>query len=152
AVSRDGRRLYVAENLADSIAVVDLANGRTIQRLATERYPYDVVVAPDGKVYASAWGGRTVSIFSPTAGGLRDEGRILAGRHPSALLLNRDGSRLFVASGSTDRVHVIDTRRRTIITRLLDPPPEGPGEGSTPNGLALSTDGTRLFVAEADAN
>ncbi|HEU4994852.1 MAG TPA: bifunctional YncE family protein/alkaline phosphatase family protein [Gemmatimonadaceae bacterium] len=152
AVSKDGRWLYVAENLADSVAVVDLRDKRVVQRLATERYPYGVVVAPDGKVYASAWGGETVSVFAPTNDGLRDLGRIPAGRHPSALLLNRDGSRLFVASGSTDRVNVIDTRRRAIISRLLDPPPEGPGEGSTPNALALSTDGTRLYAAEADAN
>jgi phosphoesterase family protein len=153
AMSRDGRWLYVAENLADSLAIVDLAVGRVVQRLATERYPYDVVVAPDGRAYVSAWGGQTISIFAPGGGaGLRGDGRMNGGRHPSALLLNRDGSRLFVASGSTDRVHVIDTKRRAIIARLLDPPPEGPGEGSTPNALALSQDGTRLYVAEADAN
>src|SRR5437867_5592276 len=152
ATSRDGRWLYVAENLADSIAVVDLSSGRVAQRLETERYPYDIVVAPDGRVYASAWGGNTVSVFATGTEGLRLAGRMSAGRHPSALLLNRDGSRLFVASGSTDRVHVIDTRRRAIVARLLDPPPEGPGEGSTPNALALSQDGTRLYVAEADAN
>lgn len=152
AVSPDGRWLYVAENLADSLAVVDLSSSRVVQRLATERYPYDVVVAPDGRVYVSAWGGHTVSLFVPDAENLRSDGRIGAGRHPSALLLNRDASRLFVASGSTDRVHVIDTKRRAIIARLLDPPPEGPGEGSTPNALALSRNGTRLYVAEADAN
>jgi DNA-binding beta-propeller fold protein YncE len=151
AASSDGRWLYVAENLADSLAVVDLVSG-AIERYPTERYPYAVVVAPDKRVYVSAWGGQTVSVFTATGGGLRDNGRIPAGRHPSALLLNRDGSRLFVASGSTDRVHVIDTKRRAIISRLLDPPPAGPGEGSTPNALALSADETRLYVAEADAN
>ena len=50
AVSRDGRQLYVAENLVDSLAVVDLATNRVAQRLATGRYPYCVVVAPDGGV------------------------------------------------------------------------------------------------------
>jgi DNA-binding beta-propeller fold protein YncE len=152
AASRDGRWLFVAENLADSVAVVDLTTATVTQRLATERYPYDVAVAPDRRVYVSAWGGHTVSVFRAGQAGLSDEGRILAGRHPSALLVNRDGSRLFVASGSTDRVHVIDTKRRVIVARLLDPPPEGPGEGSTPNALALSADETRLYDAEADAN
>ena len=152
AASRDGRWLFVAENLADSLAVVDLTSGRVVQRHATERYPYDVAVAADGRVYVSAWGGNTVSVFQQSDGGLRSVARVPAGRHPSALLLNRDGSRLFVASGSTDRIHVIDTKRRAIIARLLDPPPSGPGEGSTPNGLALSSDETRLYVAEADAN
>ena len=45
--SADGRTLYVAENLADSLAVVDLASGRVTQRLATGPYPYTVAVAPD---------------------------------------------------------------------------------------------------------
>ena len=51
AVSPDGARLYVAENLADSLAVVDLASGRVVDRLPTERYPYGVAVAPNGTVW-----------------------------------------------------------------------------------------------------
>lgn len=153
ALSPDGRMLYVAENLADSLAVVDLTTGRVVQRFPTERYPYDVAADRNGAVYVSAWGGYTVSVFSPADWGqLRADGTITVARHPSAMTLNRDGSRLFVASGSTDHVAVIDTKRRQVIARLLDPPPAGPGEGTTPNNLTLSADGTRLFVAEADAN
>jgi len=153
AVSPDGRTLYVAENIADSLAVVDIAAGTVIQRFPTERYPYDVVADANGTVYVSAWGGNTVSVFSPADGGrLRDAGTVRAARHPSTLMLNRDGTRLFVASGSTDHVAVVDTKTRSVVARLLDPPPAGPAEGSTPNALALSPDGSRLFVAEADAN
>ena len=153
AASRDGRFLYVAENLADSLAVVELATGRVAQRLATERYPYGVAVGPDERVYVSAWGGNTVSVFGrATTGELREERRMTVARHPSAILLSRDGSRLFVASGSTDHVAVVDTRSGQVVARLLDPPPAGPHEGSTPNALALSDDETRLFAAEADAN
>ncbi|MFN2601191.1 MAG: SMP-30/gluconolactonase/LRE family protein [Gemmatimonadaceae bacterium] len=152
-VSIDGKKLYVAENLADSVAVVDLASGKVTQRFATERYPYGVVVAKDGSVYVSAWGGSTVSFFQAGEGGtLREGGRILVGRHPSALALSDDGSRLFVASASTDRVAVVDTRGKRVITTLDDAAPAGPHEGSTPNALALSRDGRRLFVAEADNN
>ena len=153
AISPDGRTLYAAENLGDSLAVVDLSSGRVVQRLAAGRYPYGVAIAPDGSVYVSAWGGNTVSIYSSRGNGMvADAGTVTAARHPSAILLNRDGSRLFVASGSTDRVAVVDTRDHRVITNLLDPPPAGPGEGSTPNALALSPDGTRLFIAEADNN
>ncbi len=152
APSPDGKLLYVAENLADSLAVIDLASGRVVQRLATERWPYGVAVAASGAVYVSAWGGTTVSVFTPGAPALVAATRIRVGRHPSALLLNAGGTRLFVASGSTDRVAVVDTKQRRVISEILDTPPGGPGEGSTPNALALSADGTRLFIAEADNN
>jgi DNA-binding beta-propeller fold protein YncE len=143
----------VAENLADSLAVVETATGRVLGRYATERYPYGVAVARDGTVYVSAWGGRTVSVFAASSDGrLEPRSALYAGRHPSALLLNPAGTRLFVASASTDRVAVLDTRTGQRLVELLDPPPAGPDEGSTPDALALSPDGTRLYVAEADNN
>ena len=153
APSPDGRWLYVAENLGDSLAVVDLRTRRVAQRVATGRYPYGVAVTPAGTVFVSNWNASTVSVFERGADGrLSAAGEAPAGRHPSALLFSADGSRLFIASGSTDRVTVLDTRTRRVVATLLDPPPEGPGEGATPNALALSADGTRLFAAEADAN
>jgi YVTN family beta-propeller protein len=153
ALSADGRSLYVAEDLADSLAVVDLASNAVVQRLATGRYPYGVAVGTDGTVFVSNWGASALSVFAPAGGGrLATAPAIAAGRHPSALVMNDSGTRLFVASGSTDRVAVVDTRARRVLTTLLDPPPAGPDEGTTPDALALSADGTRLFAAEADAN
>jgi YVTN family beta-propeller protein len=152
AISRDGRTLYAAENLADSLAVIDLASRRVVQRLATERYPYGVVVGLDGLVYVSAWGGSTVSAFPAQANGLGEGTRIPVARHPSALALSPDGARLYVASGSIDKVNVIATRSLHVVATLNDASPAATGEGSTPNALAVSADGTRLFVAEADNN
>ena len=157
ALSPDGRRLYVAENLGDELAVIDLATGRTVQRLPTERYPYGVTVAPNGRVFVSAWGGTTVSVFDPAAGGTLGRVRdVQVARHPSSLLLDRAGRRLFVASASTDRVVVLDTRTLVPVATLTDAPPAGRTgpvrEGSTPSALALAPDESRLYVAESDNN
>jgi YVTN family beta-propeller protein len=160
ALSRDGKSMYVAENLSDTLAVVDLASGKVAQRLPAGRYPYAVAVGPAGEVYVSAWGGSTVSVFaaaatSPsaeTAPPLVEAGRIEVGRHPSALLLAAGGSRLFVASASTDRVAVVDTATRQVVAQLSDAPPAGPAEGGTPSALALAAGGHQLLVAESDAN
>ena len=133
--------------------MLETATGRLVGRYPVGRYPYGVAVAGDGTVYVSAWGGWTVSVFGPTPdGALEPRRQLQVARHPSALLLNRSGTRLFVASASTDRVAVIDTRTGQRLVELADPPPEGPDEGSTPNALALSPDGTLLYVAEADNN
>ena len=151
ATSHDGHFLYVAENLGDTLAVVDLSTKRIIQRVKTDRYPYTVTCDPHGDVYVSAWGDNTINRFRANANGtLRRTARIVVGRHPSAMLVR--GTRLYVASGSTDSVSVVDTATSKVIRTLHDAPPAGPREGSTPNALALSRDGSRLFVAEADNN
>jgi DNA-binding beta-propeller fold protein YncE len=147
ALSPDRKTLYAAENLADDIAVIDVASSNVVQRLATDHYPYAVVLGGD-RVYVSAWGGNTVSTFRVTSDQhLAATGRVNVGRHPSALLL--DGSTLYVALASTDDIAVVDTKTRAI-RRFEDKSPRALREGSTPNALAIS--GGTLFVAEADNN
>jgi len=152
AFSPDGRTLYVAENLTDSLAVIDVATRRVTQRVGAGRYPYGVVTAPDGSVYVSAWGSMEVRRWRPGGAGLESVAMIRTARHPSTMLLTPDGSRLFVVSASTDRIDVVDTRRNSVIAQLADTVPNAAGEGSTPNALLLSSDGRRLFVAESDNN
>ena len=153
AVSRIGNHLYVAENMADSLAVVDLATSKVVQRFPTDHYPYAVEAAPNGKVYVSAWAVDTVAEFQTKPDGLLTPlGKIKVGPRPSALLSNRTGSRLFAVLAGTDQIAVIDTSRGAVLRYLSDAAPAGPSEGSTPNALALSHDESQLFVAEADNN
>ena len=73
AVSSHGDFLYVAENVGDSLAVVDPQSAQVVQRLPTDHYPYGIEVAGDGRVYVSAWGADTVAIFK-----MRKDGRLKA--------------------------------------------------------------------------
>ena len=57
ALSADGRRLYVALNLGNGLAELDLANGKLLRRWDTGVAPYGVAVA-GRKIYVSNWGGR----------------------------------------------------------------------------------------------
>ncbi len=153
AVSRVGKYLYVAENMSDSLAVIDPATSSIVQRFPTDHYPYAVEAAPNGRVYVSAWAADTVAEFQTKQDGtLTALGKIKVGPRPSALLSNRSGSRLFAALAGTDRIAVIDTARKTVLRYLSDAAPAGPSEGSTPNAMALSPDESELFVAEADNN
>ena len=152
ATSADGRLLFVAENLSDSLAVVDVTTGSVIQRLGAGRYPYGVIVGTDGTVYVSSWGTQAIHAYARSGDALRALSPIPVGRHPSTLLLNADGSRLFATSASTDAISVIDTKSRTVVTTLKDPTPANLGQGSAPIGLLLSRDGTQLYVTEGDNN
>jgi hypothetical protein len=111
-----------------------------------------VAVAPDGAVYVSAWAGNAISVLRPKNGELVSDGTIEVGRHPSTLLFNRAGTRLYATLAGVDRVAVIDPKARRVIRHLDDSAPRGPREGSTPNALALSSDESLLYVAEADNN
>jgi YVTN family beta-propeller protein len=153
AFSRDGKRLFVAENLGDGLVVIDTESNSIVQRLRTGRYPYGVAVDAHGTVYVSCWGEQMVEVFRTARDGFLSRARSIASpRHPSALVLSRNGARLYVASATTDQIGVIDTLTGKVIHVIHDDPPAGPHEGSTPNALALSRDGTRLFIAEADNN
>jgi len=153
AVSRLGNYLYVAENVGDSLAVVDLDKGQVVQRFPTDHYPYAVNVTANGKVFVSAWAANTIAEFKVKPDGqLVPMGKLKVGPRPSALVSNRDGSLLYAASAGTDQIAVVDTQRNNVLRYLSDAAPNGPSEGSTPNALALSNDESRLFVAEADNN
>lgn len=153
AASPQGNLLYVAENVADTLAVVDPSSNRVVQRFPTDHYPYAVEVAADGKVYVSTWGAQTISIFQAQADGtLSYSGRLVVGPRPSALTSSQDGSRLYAALAGSDQIAVVDTRTKKVLRYLRDDAPGAPSEGSTPNALALSHDGAKLYVAEADNN
>ncbi len=153
AVSDDGKFLYVAENLTDTLAVIDVARGAVVQRLETDRYPYAVEIGSDGRVWVSCWGDDTVISFAPVRRGLlRRTARVIVGRHPAAMLMDEVGKRLYVASPSTDTIAVVDIEAGRAIASLDDAATSGPSEGVTPDAMALSADGQTLYVAEADAN
>ena len=149
-IAADGRFLYVAENLGDTVAVVDLTKRRVLQRAVTDRYPYAVTYDAN-HVYISCWGDSTVNVYAKDANGLLSRrSRISVSRHPSAMLLK--GSRLFVTSATSNRIDIVSTATGKVVNILTDSAPLGPREGSTPNALEVSSDGKRLFVAEADNN
>src|SRR5580692_4174134 len=122
AFSSNGKFLYVAENVGDRLAVVNAATGEITQRFSTDHYPYDVALTADGQVFVSAWGGSTVSQFRVLADdSLAYLGRVEVGRHPSALVVK--GARLYVTLAGSDRVAVVDTKLRKVVSYLHDAAP-----------------------------
>ena len=162
ALSPDGETLYSANDLGDTLGIVsDLRYTRKIERVVLRRpgseqfvYPYDVKVVANGnrvsKVFVSLWGDGSIAVVDPTQ--RNRVTHITAGRHPTAMLLNKAQTRLYVVNSNADTVTVIDTRLNraieTINVRLSETAPIG----ASPEGLALSPDEKTLYVANAHAN
>ena len=155
AITPDGETLFVANNLGDSLGVVEDVRGeRRLVRvdLRHERnqnvYPYGVVVVPGArmKVYVSCWNDNSVAVVDAN----RRVSRVSVGRHPTAMLLNPERTRLYVANSNDDSVSVIDTSTDKEIERINVRLSETVPEGNSPEGLALR--GDDLYVANAHSN
>jgi YVTN family beta-propeller protein len=175
ALSSDGKSLFVANNLADSLGVVnDLQGERKLVRVDLRRptnrehavYPYGVVVKgeqpyslmpqasalngfPASKAYVSCWNDSSVAVVDPK----RPEKPvkyISVGSHPTKMLLSPDETRLFVTNSDDDSVSVVDTEADREIERISVRLAESAPTGNSPEGLALN--GSDLYVANSHSN
>lgn len=150
-VTPDGKRLFVAENLSNKVAVVDLSNNQVITKIGVGEYPYDCEISRDGKrVYVSNWGSRSLAVIDAANNSV--VGTIQVGDHPNDIEVSKDGKTLYVANANSNTVSVVDTATLKEIEAISTAMhPKSPA-GSTPNALALSPDEKTLFIANADNN
>lgn len=151
AATPDGKRLYVAENLTNKVAVIDLSNNQVITKISVGEYPYDCAISNDGKrVYVSNWGARSIAVIDSAKNQVI--GNIQTGDHPNDIELTRNGKLLYVANANSNTVSVVDTAQMKEIEAINTAlHPKAP-IGSTPNAVALSPNEKTLYIANADNN
>ena len=164
AISPDGDTLYVANDLGDSLGIIsNIRNARNLTRVDLHRsgsaqsmYPYGVVALARGssdtaKVYVSCWAGASISVIDPSKPG-QPAASIQVDRHPTAMILNATGTRLYVANSDADSISVIDTAADREIERINVKLGESGLVGGSPESVALSSEGSTMYVANAHAN
>jgi YVTN family beta-propeller protein len=143
--------LYVVTKENNSLYVVNLATKQIIHQQELGKEAYACLLSPDKKeLYISLWGGDKVLVFDTQE--KKVSGEIAVGDNPNELLLNSDGSVLFVANANDNSVSVIDIKSRKVLEVLNAALYGDAPAGSTSNGLALSVSGKNLYVANADNN
>ncbi|MEU9214136.1 bifunctional YncE family protein/alkaline phosphatase family protein, partial [Streptomyces sp. NPDC048415] len=152
AVTPDGKRLVVADRLADAVTVVNLGDG-SMATTAAGHDPYAVALTDGGKTaYVTNQGGDTVSVLDVSGAAPVQQASVKVGTHPNAIIADAAGGTLYVANGDSDEVSVIDNGTRKVTRTIgLAPYAQAP-VGSNPDALALSDDGQRLYVANSGNN
>ena len=151
AVTRDGRRLVVALNQADRVAIIDLPT-RTSRLVRVGSYPYAVAIARDGKAWVSSEGDGTVQAIDLDAGAVVATvgvGGALgnAYAHAEGLAADPARDRLYVAVTSRDLVAVVDTASQRLAGSVSVG--RAAGLGTSPSALALAPGGSSLYVADS---
>lgn len=181
AISADGKRLYVALNLANRLAEMDTETGKLLRTWDAGVAPFDVALA-NGKAYVSNWGGRrpeASSLTGPAGQGIvrvdpvrhiasegsvtvielteqskaqNPKAEILTGLHASAIVASPSGRHVVVANTGSDTLSVIDTRTDKIVETIWARQNPGDPFGAQPTALAFDRNGKKLFVANGTQN
>ncbi|MBU8920052.1 beta-propeller fold lactonase family protein [Bacillus sp. FJAT-29953] len=151
SVSKDGKFLFIANNLNHSVSKVDLATSQIVKTIGVGKHPYAAILSNDGKsLYVSNWGESSISVVDPET--LEIKNTIPTGLHPNAIVENSVNGMIYVTNSDSDSVSVIDpVQQKEIQTISLRPYKNAP-MGSQPNALTLSNDGKTLFVSNGGNN
>ena len=157
-------RILVACNGSDEAVLLNASTGKIVSRFDLSTYarvpgslPYTAVMTRDGRRgFVSLWNASAVAELDLVNGSVR---RIIplqkpaapsaGGSHPTALLLNHDDSRLFVALTNRDEIDVLSANTGKVLNTFSTKLPGQKYGGSDPESLALAPDGKMLFSANA---
>ncbi len=157
-------RILVACNGSDEALLLNPSDGTIVHRFDLSTFkripaslPYTTAISNDGKRgFVSLWNASTVAELDLTSGKVvrkielgKPSVPLAGGSHPTALLLNRDNSILFVALTNRDQIVALDPRSGKTLYVLFTKPATQSYGGSDPQSLALSPDEKTLFSANA---
>jgi sugar lactone lactonase YvrE len=163
-MSGGAERILVACNHSDEAILLNSSDGEVIHRFDLSTFhripaslPYTTVMTSDGRRgFVSLWNASAVAELDLVAGQVRrviplskPSALLAGGSHPTALLLSRDDSRLFVALTNHDEIDVLDTASGKVLYALSTKLAGQTYGGSDPESLALSADEKTLFSANA---
>jgi YVTN family beta-propeller protein len=114
---KTGVRAYVSLAGNDVIEVIDVAEGKTIDRINLNigDSPHDLALTPDGNVLLAVnVNSRSFSFIDPS--GRRELSRVPVGEGPRSLLMGRSGQRCYVFNRLSNTISVIDIANRALVT------------------------------------
>jgi len=132
AISDDDTLLVVANNLDDSVSIINVA-GEANTKVAEVKVgdePRTVAITPDKRLaYVTNQGSASVSVIDLATNQKTQD--IPVGVEPYGVALTPDGARAYVANSASNSVSVIDTAGNTVVATISIP-------GVQPRGMAIT--------------
>ena len=148
AVSRNGRTLLVALNLADAAAVIDTTTG-SVRYVNVGHYPYGAAIRADGRygMVTSETGG-TVSVIDLAAAQVVKTVQVAPRlSHPEGMAVDPKAPLAFTANANQDTISVINTNSFDVVRTLSVE--RSQGLGSSPTNVSVTPDGCDLLSADS---
>jgi len=140
-LSRDGHRLYVTEEDAARLAVLDSRSGALLAHIAVGREPEGVRISPDGhSLLVTSEADGTVSIIDVRRNQLRRT--VSVGKRPRDAAFSADGHAAFVPGEADASLYRLGIATDAPATRLLEFPAP-----ARPMGIVLDAQRNRLYVS-----
>lgn len=137
-------RAYVAASGDNAIGVIDIAEGKIIDRIKLNfgDEPVDLALTPDGRTLVSVnRGSNTVSLIDALS--KFEVRRIKVGERPVSAVVDPSGLRAYIMNSLSNSVSVVDLTQN-LISAALDV------EGAPVRG-AFNRNGDRLYVISTDS-
>jgi YVTN family beta-propeller protein len=170
ALTADGTRLVVDNFYNESISIITLAGGAITevplrpgvinpasQGVAGGEYPFGLAVQGNDTAFVSSVRDREIDVVS-LSGTPAVTARIKVPGNPLKMILNKAGTKLYVATDNADAVEVIDTKSMKLVDSIPTIAPAATlsmaeqYRGVDPNSLALSPDEKTLYVTNGGTN
>ncbi len=152
ATSPDGARLYIADTLHNSVAIMDSATRRITHMVDVGTGPHNIAVTPDGaRALVANHGtnlhaGNAVSIIDTSNATVTQS--LIVGQRPHGIAITSDGSKAYVANRADNSLSVIDLATSTVANTVDT---TSGYNGLDPAALLLTGNGG-LFVADRGSN
>jgi YVTN family beta-propeller protein len=144
AVSRNGERVWVTCEGAESVLELDAATGAIQSTWPTgQEVSHMLVATPDeAKLYVASIGSGSITVIDRARGATKT---LVSGAGTEGIDVSPDGRQVWASNRSDNTLTVVDTATDSVIARF-------PSGGQMPIRLKFTPDGRQVFVSNAKSN